>query len=92
MTDLARFHDTEFTVMQFFEFKIAELAKMLQSKTPQELRCSLAGEMEDDVDGREESKDTKPGKVTGINFIRFRSLSLAAHRHSSRVRADSSGW
>ena len=25
-------------------------------------------------------------------FIRFRSLSLAARRHNSRVRADSSGW
>ena len=93
MTDLVWFHDMEFTMMQLFEFKIAQLAKMLQSKTPQELRCSSCrGEMEDDVDGREESKDTKPGKVTGINFIRFRSLSLAAHRHSSRVRADSSGW
>lgn len=44
MTDLARFHDTEFTVMQFFEFKIAELAKMLQSKTPQEPRDDSCGE------------------------------------------------
>ena len=25
-------------------------------------------------------------------FIRLLALSLAAHRHSSRVRADSSGW
>lgn len=43
MTDLARFHDAEFVGMQLFEFKIAELAKMLQSKTPQELRCSSCG-------------------------------------------------
>ena len=63
MTDLVWFHDMEFAMMQLFEFKIAELAKMLQSKTPQELRCSSCGEKEDDVDGREESKDTKPGNL-----------------------------
>lgn len=67
MTDLVGFHDMEFAMMQLFEFEIAQLAKMLQSKTPQELRCSSCGEMEEDVDGREESKDTKPGKVTGIS-------------------------
>jgi len=33
----------EFAMMQLFEFKIAELAKMLQSKTPQELGCSSCG-------------------------------------------------
>jgi hypothetical protein len=43
MTDLARLHDAEFAAVQFFEFKIAELAKMLQSKTPQEPRCSSCG-------------------------------------------------
>lgn len=63
MTDLVWFHDMEFDMMQLFEFKIAQLAKMLQSKTPQELRCSSCGEMEEDVDGREESKDTKPGNL-----------------------------
>ena len=44
MTDLVWFHDMEFDMMQIFEFKIAQLAKMLQSKTPQEPRRSSCGE------------------------------------------------
>ena len=44
MTDLVWFHDMEFAMMQLFEFKIAQPAKMLQSKTPQEPRDDSCGE------------------------------------------------
>lgn len=43
MTDLVWFHDMEFAMMRIFEFEIAQLAKMLQSKTPQELHLSSCG-------------------------------------------------
>ena len=42
MTDLVWFHDMEFTMMQLFEFKIAELAKMDADRmTPMEALSKL---------------------------------------------------
>ena len=51
----------------FLNFKLQNLQNWCKTKPRKNRDTVLAGEMEDDVDGREESKDTKPGKFAGIS-------------------------